>query len=149
LKFKLHVPCNTTKQVKDFIQASIVQSETLFNTVVATVTPGVSQHSPLTEISTQDFEGVAVLQEQRTITHFLIMENKTWMARIKKVLALPSCFFLSVAAPLYHEELDLFMPCSMILLIQHLDGVFGVPQVSLEWCHFQQHDVHRCLQTFL
>jgi hypothetical protein len=32
-----------TKQVHDFIQASIVHSETLFNTVVATLTARVSQ----------------------------------------------------------------------------------------------------------
>jgi hypothetical protein len=31
-----------TKQLQDFFQASTIHSETLFNTVVATVTPGVS-----------------------------------------------------------------------------------------------------------
>jgi hypothetical protein len=43
LKFKPHGTYNTTKQVQDFIQASTVHSETLFDTVVATVTPGVSR----------------------------------------------------------------------------------------------------------
>jgi hypothetical protein len=71
------------------------------------------------------------------------------MARTKEVLACPSCFFLSVVAPLYLEELDHFMPCDAILLIQDLDGVLGVQQVSLEWCHFRQHDIHGWLQTFL
>jgi hypothetical protein len=32
-----------TKQVHDFIQVSTIPSETLFNIVVATITPGVSQ----------------------------------------------------------------------------------------------------------
>jgi hypothetical protein len=36
LKFKPHNTYNTTKQVQDFIQASTVHSETLFNTVVQT-----------------------------------------------------------------------------------------------------------------
>jgi hypothetical protein len=42
LKFEPHVTYNTTKQVQDFIQASTVHSEILFNTVVATVTQGLS-----------------------------------------------------------------------------------------------------------
>jgi hypothetical protein len=42
LKFKLHDSYNTTKQVQDFIQTSTVHSDTVFNTVVATVTPRVS-----------------------------------------------------------------------------------------------------------
>jgi hypothetical protein len=71
------------------------------------------------------------------------------MARMKEILAFPSCFFLSVVAPLYLEELDHFMPHDMILLIQVLDVMLGVRQVSLERCDFRQHDVHRCLQTFL
>jgi hypothetical protein len=40
------------------------------------------------------------------------------------------------------------MPHDAILLIQNLDWVLGVRQVSLERSHFRQHDVHRCLQTF-
>jgi hypothetical protein len=64
-----------TKQVQNFIQASTIHSETSYNTVAATVTPGVSQPSPLTKISTRDFEGVAARQEQWTITHFLTMEK--------------------------------------------------------------------------
>jgi hypothetical protein len=69
------------------------------------------------------------------------------MERMKKVIALPSCLFLSVVAPLYLVELDHFTPCDMILLNQDLHGVLGVRQVSLEWCHFRQHDIHRCFQT--
>jgi hypothetical protein len=37
----------------------------------------------------------------------------------------------------------------MILLIQDLDWVLGVRQVSLERYHFRQHDIHGCLQIFL
>jgi hypothetical protein len=44
--------------------------------------------------------------------------------------------------------IDCFTPRNTILLIQDLDWVLGV-QVSLERCHFWQHDVHKCLQTFL
>jgi hypothetical protein len=50
---------------------------------------------------------------------------------------------------LYLEELDCFMHRDTILLIQDFDWMLGVQQVSLEWCHFRQHDVHGCLQTFL
>jgi hypothetical protein len=71
------------------------------------------------------------------------------MARMKEVLAFPICFFLGVVAPLYLEELDRFTPRYMILLIQDLDGVLGVLQFILERYHFRQHDIHRCLQTFL
>jgi hypothetical protein len=69
------------------------------------------------------------------------------MARMKKVLTFPSCFFLSVVAPLYLEELDYFTPRDTILLIQDLDGVLGVRQVSLERCHFKQHDIHKVLSN--
>jgi hypothetical protein len=43
------------------------------------------------------------------------------MAGTEKILAFPSCFFLSVVAPLHLEELDSFMPHDMILLIQDFD----------------------------
>jgi hypothetical protein len=69
------------------------------------------------------------------------------MARMEEVFAFPSCFFFRVVAPLYLKELDCFTPHDMILLIQDLDRVLRVRQVSLERCHFRQHDVHRCLQT--
>jgi hypothetical protein len=67
---------------------------------------------------------------------------------MNEILTFPSCFFLSVVA-LYLEELDHFMPHDTILLIGDLNGVLGVRQVSLEWCHFRQHDIHRCHQSFL
>jgi hypothetical protein len=54
-----------------------------------------------------------------------------------------------MVAPLYLEELYCFTPRDTILLMQDIDWVLAVRQVSLEWCHFGQHDVHRCLQTFL
>jgi hypothetical protein len=68
---------------------------------------------------------------------------------MKKVLAFPCCFFFSVVGPLYLEELDGFTPCDMILLIQDFDWVLEVRHVSLERCHFRQHDVHGCVQSFL
>jgi hypothetical protein len=71
------------------------------------------------------------------------------MARTEEVLAFLSCFFFKVIALLYLEELDCFMPHDTILLIQDLDQVLMVRQVSLEWCHFGQYDVHMCLQTLL
>jgi hypothetical protein len=71
------------------------------------------------------------------------------MVRTKKVLTFLSCFFFSVVAPMYLEELDCFMPCDTILLIQDFDWVLGVRQVSLERCHFMQHDIHVCLLAFL
>jgi hypothetical protein len=45
---------------------------------------------------------------------------------MKKVLAFPSFFFLSVVTPLYFEEHDRFMLCDTILLIQDFDYV--IPQ---------------------
>jgi hypothetical protein len=94
--------------------------------VAATVTLGVSQPSPLTEISSQDLEGVAAPTETMnnyTIPHY----GKTvWMARTEEVLAFPSCFFFRVIAQLYLEELDCFMPRDTIFLIQDLDRVLGV-----------------------
>jgi hypothetical protein len=71
------------------------------------------------------------------------------MTRMKKVLAFQSCFFFSVVALLYLEELYCVTPCDMILLIRDFDWVLWVRQVSLERCHFRQHDVHGCLQSFL
>jgi hypothetical protein len=44
-----------TKQVQDFIQASTVRSEILFNTVVATVTLGVS-HIPSVDVDCNDHD---------------------------------------------------------------------------------------------
>jgi hypothetical protein len=71
------------------------------------------------------------------------------MARTEKILAFPCCFFFGVVAPLGLEELDYFMPCDTILLIQDFDWMLGVRQVSPERCHFRQQDVHGCLQAFL
>jgi hypothetical protein len=67
------------------------------------------------------------------------------MARTKKILAFPCRFFFRVIAPLYLEELDCLTPGDTILLIQDLDWVLEVRQVSLERYHFRQHDIHECL----
>jgi hypothetical protein len=71
------------------------------------------------------------------------------MVRMKKVIAFPCCFFFGMIASLDLEELDGFMCGDMILLIQDFDWMLGVRQVSLERCHFRQHDVHRCFKSFL
>jgi hypothetical protein len=71
------------------------------------------------------------------------------MARMKKFLAFPCCFFFGVVAPLDLEELEGFMPRDMILLIQDFDWVLRVRQDSLKLCHFRQHNIHGCLQAFL
>jgi hypothetical protein len=68
---------------------------------------------------------------------------------MKEILTFPCCFFLSVVGPLYLEELYHFTPRDTILLIQDFDWVLGVRLVSLERCHFRQHAIDRCLQTFL
>jgi hypothetical protein len=52
------------------------------------------------------------------------------------VFAFSSCFFFRVVAPSYLEELDCFTHRDTILLIQDLDRVLGVRQVSVERCHF-------------
>jgi hypothetical protein len=78
-----------------------------------------------------------------------LWQDEFWMVKTDEVLTFPCCFFFSVIAPLYFEELDCFTPCDTILLIQDLDQMLRVRQVSLEWCHFEQHNVHICLQTLL
>jgi hypothetical protein len=42
-----------------------------------------------------------------------------------------------MVAPLYLEELVSIAPRDTVLLIQDLDQMLGVYQVSLEWCHVQ------------
>jgi hypothetical protein len=150
LKFKPYNIYNTNQTCKDFIQASEIYSELLFK-----------HYSCYSDIS-----GVAALPPNRNLnprfgrssssnrnseqSHISsLWYDEVWMPRTKEVLAFPSRFFFRVIAPLYLEELDCFMPRDTILLIQDLDWVLGVRQVSLEQCHFRQHDVHRCLQAFL
>jgi hypothetical protein len=70
------------------------------------------------------------------------------MARMEDVLDLPCCFFFRVVALLYLEEHDCFAPRDTILLLLDLDRVLGVRQVSLEQCHFGQHDVTGALKHF-
>jgi hypothetical protein len=59
------------------------------------------------------------------------------MAQSEKVFTLPGGFFFGLVTPLYFEELDSFALCDMVLLVQDLDRMLGVHQVSLKWCHFQ------------
>jgi hypothetical protein len=148
LKFKRYNILCTNQTFKDFIQASIILSELLFKHCSCYSDIRGVTASPLTEISSRDLEVAALTETVNNCTtpHY----SKTiWMVRTEEVLAFPCCFFFKVDAPLYLEEHDCFMPRDTILLIKDLDRVLGVRQVSLERCHFQQHDIHRCLQTFL
>jgi hypothetical protein len=73
LKFKSYNTSWMGQTRKDFIQASKIHNELLSGTVAATVTLGVSQPSPLTEISSRDWEGVAALTDtvnNYTIPHY-------------------------------------------------------------------------------
>jgi hypothetical protein len=57
------------------------------------------------------------------------------MVQMDEFFTLPSGLFFSMVAPLYLEELDSLVPCDTVLLIQDLDWMLEVRQVSLEWCH--------------
>jgi hypothetical protein len=139
-----------TKSNKDFIQASKLQSETLFkHCSYYSDTRGVTALPPNRNIIPR-FGGRGGPNRNNEQLHISsLWKHKVWMARMKKVLAFPSCFLFSIVAPLYLEELDYFPLCDTILLIQDFDWVLGVRWVSLKRCHFRQHDIHRCLQTFL
>jgi hypothetical protein len=76
------------------------------------------------------------------VTRSLDCENEE-SPRSSKLLLLKSGFSMDL------KELDCFMPCDTDLLIQDFDWVLGVRLVSLERCHFRQHDIHGCLQAFL
>jgi hypothetical protein len=54
---------------------------------------------------------------------------------MEEIFTLPSGFFFGMVAPLHLEELDNFAPVDMTFLIQDLDRMLGVCQVSLKWCH--------------
>jgi hypothetical protein len=150
LKFKPHNIYNTNQTCKDFIQAFKIHSELLFkhyscysdNMGVATLPPNRNLASRFGRSSASNRNS-----EQSRISS--LWQHKVWMERMKKVLSFPCCFFFRVVAPFYLEKLDCFTPRVTILLIQDFDWVLGVRQVSLDRCHFRQHDVHRCLQAFL
>jgi hypothetical protein len=115
-----------TKPVQDFIQASIVHSETLYNTIAATVIPWVSQPSPITEISTRDSKGVAALQEQRTIAHFLTMAKWSLDGENKGNPHFPTLLLPHFCCSIVSWRLDHFTPCDTILVIQDFDWVLEV-----------------------
>jgi hypothetical protein len=52
-----------------------------------------------------------------------------------EVLTFPCFFFYNMVTPLNLEELDHFAPHDMTLLIQDLDRVLRIRQVSLKRCH--------------
>jgi hypothetical protein len=150
LKFKPHNIYNTTQTCKDFIQASEIHSELLFKHCSCySDTRGVTALPPNRNLALRfgRSHGSNKNSEQSHISS--LWQQEVWMARMKKVLAFPSCFFFRVVAPLYIEELNCFTPCDMILLIKDFDWLLWVRQVSLEQCHFRQHEVHGCLQAFL
>jgi hypothetical protein len=139
-----------TKLVQDFIQASIAHSETLLQHCSCySNTRGVTTLARNRNLDLRfgRSSGSNRNSEQSHISS--LWQNEVWMARMKEVLAFLSRFFLRVIAPLYLEEVYCFTPRDTILLIQDLDWVLRVRQVNLERCHFRQHDIHRCLQTFL
>jgi hypothetical protein len=57
------------------------------------------------------------------------------MVRMEKFFTLLSGFFFSMVAPLHFVELDHLTPSDTVLLIQDLDQMLGIRQVSLEWYH--------------
>jgi hypothetical protein len=57
------------------------------------------------------------------------------MAQMEEFITLISGFFFTMIDPLYLEELDSLAPCDTVLLIQDLDRMLGVHQISLEWYH--------------
>jgi hypothetical protein len=151
LKFKPYNILCTTQTCKDFIHASKLHSESPFRhcscysdtrRVIALPLPNRNLIPRFGQSSDSNRNS-----EPSHISS--LWQDEVSMARTEKVLAFLSCFFFRVIAPLYLEEPDCFMPHDTILLIQDLDWMFRVRQVSLERCHFRQHDVHWCLQTLL
>jgi hypothetical protein len=49
---------------------------------------------------------------------------------MEEIFTLPSGFFFGMVAPLHLEELDNFAPVDMTFLIQDLDRMLGVCQVT-------------------
>jgi hypothetical protein len=150
LKFKPYNISCTTQTSKDFIQASEIHSELPFwYCSYYSGTSGVTALPPNRNLVLRFGRSSGSNRNSEQSHNSSPWQDKVWMARTEEVLAFPCCFFFRVVAPLYLEELDCFTPRDMILLIQDLDWMLGVRQVSLEQCHFRQHDVHRCLQTLL
>jgi hypothetical protein len=150
LKFKQYNIYHKNKSYKDFIQASEIYSELPFkHCSYYSDTRGVIALSPSRNLAPRfgRSSGSNRNSEQSYISS--LWQHQVWIVRTKKLLAFQSCLFFRVAAPLYLEELDCFIPRDTIFLIQDLDWLFGARQVNLERCHFRQHDVHRCLQIFL
>jgi hypothetical protein len=150
LKFKPHNIYNTKQTCKDFIQAFKIYSELLFKYCSCySDTRGVTTLPPNENLAPRFGRGSGSNRNSEQSDISSLWQHKVSMVRMKKILTFPSCFFFRVVAPLYPEELDCFTPRDTILLIQDLDWILEVWQVSLERCYFRQHDVHRCLQTFL
>ncbi len=137
-----------TKLAKDFIQASEIYSELLFkHSSCYSDTRGVTALPPNKNLVPRFGRSSGSNRNNEQLHISSLWQDEVWMMRTEKVLTFPNCFFFRVVAPLYLEELDCFMPRDMILLIQDLDQVLRVRQVSLEQCHFWQYNIHRCFQT--
>jgi hypothetical protein len=59
------------------------------------------------------------------------------MARMEEFFTFLSGFFFGMVAPLHLEELNSFTLGDTAFLIQDLDRMLRVCQVSLEWSHIQ------------
>jgi hypothetical protein len=136
LNFKPYHIYYTNQICKNFIQASEIYRELLFKHCSCySDTRGVTTLPPNRNLVLRfgRSSGSNRNNEQSHISS--LWQDKVWMARMKEVLAFPSCFFFRVVAPLYLKELDCFTPRDKIILIQDLDWVLRVRQL-------RQHDVH-------
>jgi hypothetical protein len=150
LKFKPYNILCTNQKCRDFIQAFKILSELLFRHCSCySDTRGVIALPPNRNLVPRFGRSSGSNRNNEQLHNSSLWQDEVWMVRMEEVLAFPSCFSFRVVAPFYLEELDCFMPRDTILLIRDLDRVLGVQQVSLEWYHFGQHDIHRCLQTLL
>jgi hypothetical protein len=118
---------------KDFIQAFKTRSELLFrHCSYYSDTRGVTALPPNRNLVPRFGRSSGSNRNSEQLHNSSLWQDEVWMARTEEVLAFPSCFFFRVVAPLYLEELGHFTSRDTILLIQDLDRVLGVRQVSLE-----------------
>jgi hypothetical protein len=150
LKFKPYNIYNTNQTCKDFIQASKIHSKLLFKHCRCyRDTRGVTALPPNRNLDLRFGRSSGSNKNSEQLHISSLWQDEVWITRMKEVLTFPSCFFFRKIAPLYLEELDCFTSPDTIFLIQDHDWMLRVRQVSLERCHFRQHDIHRCLPTFL
>jgi hypothetical protein len=144
LKFKSYNTSCMGQTHKDFIQASKIHSELLFGHCSCySDTRGVTTLPPNRKLISRFGRSSSSNRHSEQLLHSSQWQDEVWMTIMEEVFAFPCCFFFfRVVAPCYLEEFDCFTPHDTILLIQDLDRVLGVRQVSLKRCHFRQHNVH-------